>query len=103
MDGTRSKGEGIFSKVKGAMDKFKLPNEKLVGMTTDGAPTLTGKHGEFVTLMKNASAHEIITLHCVIHQEQLCAKTMEMNNAMEKVVTQPPTIEGSPSGSGCLI
>ena len=86
MKGT-TRGQDIFDKVKHVLVKFNLPEDKLSGLTTDGAPALTGKHNGLVSLMLKSVSHEVITHHCIIHQEQLCAKTLEMKHVMEKVVS----------------
>ncbi|XP_065660386.1 general transcription factor II-I repeat domain-containing protein 2A-like [Hydra vulgaris] len=81
-----TKGEDILSEVKKTLVKFELPEKKLCGVTTDGASALTGKNIEFIALLKKSINHEIISYHCIIHQEQLCAKVLEMKNVMELVV-----------------
>ena len=79
-------GKDVFAKVNQVIKKFKLSMNQLVGITTDGAPAMTGKQNGFVTLAKSVP-HEIIAHHCIIHQENLCAKTLEMKHVMEKVVS----------------
>ncbi|XP_065651049.1 general transcription factor II-I repeat domain-containing protein 2A-like [Hydra vulgaris] len=63
-----------------------IREKKLCGVTTDGASALTGKNIGFVALLKKSINHEIISYHCIIHQEQLCAKVLEMKNVMELVI-----------------
>ena len=48
---------------------------------------MADKRNGFVSLMRKSVPHEVITQHCIIHQEQLCAKTLEMKHVMEKVVS----------------
>lgn len=79
-------GKDIFDKVKQVMQKFELSDDKLIGITTDGAPAMTGKQNGLVTLLSKSVPQDVITHHCVIHQENLCAKTLEMKHVMEKVV-----------------
>ncbi|XP_065665475.1 general transcription factor II-I repeat domain-containing protein 2A-like [Hydra vulgaris] len=81
-----TRGEDILSEVKKALVKFELPEKKLCVVTTDGASALTGKNIGFTALLKKSINHEIISYHCIIHQEQLCAKVLEMNNVMELVI-----------------
>ena len=40
----QTRGEDLFIKVSGVIDKFKLPWSKLVNVTMDGSPNLTGKN-----------------------------------------------------------
>ena len=81
MKGTTT-GQDIFDEIKHVMMKF----EKLCGITTDGAPAMIGKHKGFTSLMRKYISHEVITHHRIIHQQQLCAKTLEMKHVMERVV-----------------
>ena len=81
-----TRGEDILSEVKKTLVKFELPEKKLCGVTTDGASPLTGKNIGFIALLKKSINHEIISYHCIIHQEQLCAKVLEMQNVMELVI-----------------
>ena len=39
-----TRGEDLFLKVTGVIDRFKLPWNKLTNVTTDGSPNLTGKN-----------------------------------------------------------
>src|SRR6218665_3520958 len=48
---------------------------------------MTGKHNSFVQLMLNSVPQDVITYHCILHQEQLCAKTIQMQHVMKKVVS----------------
>ena len=70
-------GKDVFAEVNQVIKKFKLSMNKLIGITTDGAPAITGKQNGFVTLLAKSVPHEIIAHHCIIHQENLCAKTLE--------------------------
>ena len=68
-----------------------LSLSKLVGLTTDGAPSMTGKENGAVALPKKHLREskfelDILSCRCVIHQEALCAKTLKMTHAMELVV-----------------
>ena len=67
----------ISNEVKRVLTKFNLADDKLSGLTTDGAPAMTGKHKGFVSLMLKSMPFPIMTYHCIIHQEQLCAKTLK--------------------------
>ncbi|XP_069492317.1 general transcription factor II-I repeat domain-containing protein 2A-like [Ambystoma mexicanum] len=83
----KTTGQDIFNDVKRVLLKFNLPEDKLCGLTTDGAPAMIGKHNGFVSLMAKSVPQNVITHHCIIHQEQLCAKALEMTHVMEKVVS----------------
>jgi len=86
MKGTTT-GKDVFDEVKRVLAKFGLPEDKLCGLTTDGAPSMTGKYNGFIALMLKSVTHDIISHHCILHQEQLCAKVLDMKDVMEKVVS----------------
>ena len=45
-------GKDVFAKVNQVIKKFKLSMNKLVGITTDGAPAMTGKQNGFALLLQ---------------------------------------------------
>lgn len=47
----------------------------VVSLTTDGAPSMTGKEYGFVNLFKKHIGHSVLGFHCIIHQQASCAKT----------------------------
>ena len=64
MKGTTT-GQDIFDEVKHIMVKFNLSEDKLCGITTDGAPAMIGNHKGFTSLMLKSISHEVITHHCI--------------------------------------
>lgn len=80
-------GQDIFEEVTAVLQKFNLPIDKLCGVTTDGAPSMTGNVKGFVALLLNSVSQPVSVHHCIIHQEHLCAKTLDLKNVMEKVVS----------------
>ena len=67
-----------------------LPWQKLAGITTDGASSMTGKKNGLVALVQRKLGEEgveaAIALHCIIHQQALCSKCLKFDNVMSVVV-----------------
>ncbi|XP_055386148.1 general transcription factor II-I repeat domain-containing protein 2B-like [Condylostylus longicornis] len=91
MDGT-TKGSDILIKVEEftqfGNEKFLDLKKKLFSITTDGAPSMRGKNIGFVKLLENQLGRPLLSFHCIIHEENLCAKASmkELNNVMKTVV-----------------
>ena len=83
--------EDIFECVENAFRTMELPWQQMVSVTTDHCPSLTGKN---VGLLKRVSdrvaevdcTRELIFLHCIIHQEVLCKKVLDMKHVVDSVV-----------------
>ena len=67
----------------------KMPNSslfELVELTTDGAPSKTGKENGAGVLLKYLQEsdfkQDVISLHCFIHQESLSAQSIKMTHGM---------------------
>ena len=75
---TRTHWEDIFIAVKNACIRSELDLKYLRGICTDGAPAMIGNQQGFVTRFSEYVSNEydnkeLINLHCIIHQEALCA------------------------------
>ena len=62
-----------------------------MSITTDGAPSMVGKHKGVVSLLQkhmqiNGIDNSIVKLQCLIHQEALCAKVASLKDVMSIVV-----------------
>ena len=79
-------GKDIYEFVNLSLDKFNINRNNIYSITTDGVPALTGKHNGFITLFKESVDHEIISYHCLIHQQQLCAQKLNMKHLMTDLV-----------------
>ena len=69
------KAEDVFKFVASYFDGKGIQWEKLVGICTDGAPTMLGSQSGFVTKIKQKSPNAVGT-HYVIHREALASKTL---------------------------
>lgn len=86
MHGTTT-GQGIFEEVYKCVTEMKLPLNKLVGLTTDGAPAMCGQKSGVVgrvreEMWEENCAGELTVYHCIIHQESLCGRALKMEHVM---------------------
>jgi hypothetical protein len=86
----RTTGEDIYKEIKLCIEKLQLEWRNLCNVTTDGAPSMTGLQsgviGRIKDFMKSKNFEAPIAIHCIIHLEVLCCKTLEMKNVMDVVV-----------------
>ncbi|XP_057190131.1 general transcription factor II-I repeat domain-containing protein 2-like [Triplophysa rosa] len=79
-----TRGEDIFRAFKDFVDKTQLPMSKLVSITTDGAPAMVGRSNGFIAKCKEDDAFpDFLNYHCIIHQQSLCAKMLNMKEIMD--------------------
>ena len=84
-------GANIFSEVLNAFDKFSLDLSTLFGIATDGARAMSETGIGFVGLLKSALKEKnisdnIIIFHCIIHLQNLCAKSLKFKHVMGPVI-----------------
>lgn len=81
----KTTGQDIMNVVLKEFANLKINN--IVSITTDGAPNMVGKHNGFFQLFSKEISHLLISFHCLIHQEALCAKDSlkSLQNVMEVV------------------
>ena len=83
----RTTGNDIFLAFKNLIKSENIPVNKLVGITTDGAPAMVGVEKGFIALCrKDSDIPKFVSYHCIIHQQSLCGKFLSMNNVMKTVV-----------------
>ncbi|KAF2367975.1 protein of unknown function DUF4371 [Trinorchestia longiramus] len=75
---TTAKAIDVFSKVDEFFQEHGLSWEKLVGVCTDGAPSMIGSRSGFVKLVKEKNP-AVTGTHCVIHRQSLASKTLPVN------------------------
>lgn len=74
----------IYSEFKAYISQIKLPLYKLVSITTDGAPAMTGTHNGFIALCrKDEDFPDFISYHCIIHQQVLASKRLNTKHVMD--------------------
>ncbi|XP_068121767.1 general transcription factor II-I repeat domain-containing protein 2A-like [Hyperolius riggenbachi] len=80
----RTRGEDIFQAFKQFIEKMRLPVCKLVSITTDGAPAMIGRVNGFIAKCREDDAFpDFLNYHCIIHQQALCAKMLNMKEIMD--------------------
>lgn len=89
MHGTTT-GQDLYEEVSRCVNEMGLPWEKLVALTTDGAPAMCGHRSGLVAKMRERIRDENVTdeltvYHCIIHQEALCGKVLKMENVMSTI------------------
>ncbi|XP_013384257.1 protein FAM200A-like [Lingula anatina] len=62
------KADTIATSVKNLLTKFEVPPDKVVGLGSDGASVMTGKHNGVGTRLKRETNPQLIQLHCIAHQ-----------------------------------
>ncbi|XP_042228654.1 general transcription factor II-I repeat domain-containing protein 2-like [Homarus americanus] len=84
-------GEDIFVGLVGALDKLGVDWAQTVSLATDGAPQMMGRKADVATKLKEKLRavnpnHQIYNVHCIIHKEVLCSKTLKMDKVMDVVI-----------------
>ena len=76
-------GEDICDAVWEILQKYKLPLQRLVAVTTDGAPAMIGRDKGFAATIGKKLKNEcpekpkLQTFHCIIHQQCLCYRVLK--------------------------
>uniref|UniRef100_A0A1A8V9L8 SPIN-DOC-like zinc-finger domain-containing protein n=2 Tax=Nothobranchius TaxID=28779 RepID=A0A1A8V9L8_NOTFU len=87
MHPTTTRGVDIYNAVKSFLVEKKVPLEKLVSMTTDGAPAMIGRHAGFIAHCKgDTDFPTFLHYHCIIHQQAICSKVTGFEHVMTPVV-----------------
>ena len=88
MKGT-TRGIDLLEAVMKTIKRLGLPLSKLSGITTDGAPSMVARQQGLANLLQleanKVGNDTVMQFHCIIHQENLCAKSVKMQNVMSVV------------------
>ena len=84
-------GKDMYSSVTSSLSRSRLSLDKLASITTDGTPSLTGKHSGLLKLINNKieeefPTHSVLSFHYIIHQESLCKSSLQLKHVMDPVV-----------------
>ncbi|XP_039750840.1 SCAN domain-containing protein 3-like [Pararge aegeria] len=97
---TTTRGEDVFQTLKQFIEENGLDWSKLVGVCTDGAPSMMGVRSGFQALVKQV-APQILSYHCLIHRYALAVKTLppDLLSTLNDVVKIVNHIRGSATNS----
>ncbi|KAI4888758.1 hypothetical protein NFI96_007104 [Prochilodus magdalenae] len=83
----RTRGIDMKETLMTVVEKANLPLSKLTAIATDGAPSMMGSVNGLVGLCKSDDRFpEFWTFHCIIHQEQLVSKKLNLDHVMKPVL-----------------
>ncbi|XP_004873385.1 general transcription factor II-I repeat domain-containing protein 2A-like isoform X2 [Heterocephalus glaber] len=70
----RTQGIDIYSAVMEAFLSQDIRPEKVVSVTSDGAPCMVGTTSSFMQFFVKEAKHPVIQFPCILHQEAICAR-----------------------------
>ena len=72
-------GQDICEHLIRVVKKFELNPAKVCGLTTYGAPSMTGRPNGFtMTFLDAVGAQDVVVSHCTNHHENLCSKGLAL-------------------------
>ncbi|XP_074026327.1 general transcription factor II-I repeat domain-containing protein 2-like [Leptinotarsa decemlineata] len=84
-------GADILKGVENAINKKNLRWRNLKSITTDGGKNMNGKNKGVVALVskavENDGGSKPLVLHCIIHQQFLCGKCLDMSEVLKPVIS----------------
>ncbi|KAL1279362.1 hypothetical protein QQF64_026035 [Cirrhinus molitorella] len=83
----RTRGIDLKETLMNVVEKADLQLSKLTAITTDGAPAMLGSEKGLVGLCKSDERFpEFWTFHCIVHQEHLVSKKLNLDHIMKPVL-----------------
>ncbi|XP_076825048.1 general transcription factor II-I repeat domain-containing protein 2-like [Clavelina lepadiformis] len=86
-----TKGTDIFREFHATLEEAHLDSTKLFGVATDGCPSMIGANRGLQGLINKWREEDhlapVTWHHCILHQESLVAKSLNMSNVMDVVTT----------------
>ena len=92
----RTTGSNVKDVVVKCAEDHGLDLKNLIGIATDGAPSMVERNAGAVTLILShidslkegsSATDEMFVCHCFLHLENLCAQVLDMSHVMKVVVT----------------
>ena len=61
----------------------------MISLCTDSAPAVMAKNEGFIAHLKRGikDPNVLISFHCILHQQNLCAKSAILNDTLQKVIS----------------
>ena len=84
----RTQGIDVLNLFKDKFCKIILNLSNLVSVCTDGAPSTTGKHEEFVALLRRElpNPDTLMFFYCILYQQNLCVKSALLSDTLNGVI-----------------
>ncbi|PNF40111.1 hypothetical protein B7P43_G09985, partial [Cryptotermes secundus] len=90
MHGTTT-GDDIFKEIQKTLTEYNLDWNRLQCVTVDGRKNMSGIKiclvGQITKACEDAGISKPMFLHCVIHQQALCAKHVDMSSVLKPVIS----------------
>ncbi|KAE9521397.1 hypothetical protein AGLY_018219 [Aphis glycines] len=82
----KTTGQIIYNEFSEGLQNLNAPISKLCNITTDGAPNMVGKNVGFSGIFRNQNPnHDVVFLHCIIHQDVLCKAAIDITHVLNVV------------------
>ena len=84
----QTRGEDICEAILECLREKGINTTHLVSVATDGTLSKTGAQKGFVVLLQKTLDRNLLSFHCILHQEALCAQTFppECTQVMKVVI-----------------
>ena len=82
----KTRGSDVFEKVKSCLENQQLDLSKLLSVCTHRALSMIDKVAGAVVLLKSFLDHPLLKYQCIIHQESLCGKILNLQHDMVPVL-----------------
>ena len=82
----RTRGVHILNALKKCDEKMNFQWDKLTSVCSDRAPAMTRCNVGFCAQLEQFLGRTLLKYHCIIYQESLCGKSLQMKDVMSVVV-----------------
>ena len=82
----RTQVVNILNALKKCAEKMNFYWDKLTSVCIDGAPAMTGCNVGFCAQLEQFLGRTLLKYHCIIYQESLCGKSLQIKDVMSVVV-----------------